>query len=101
MTKYLINKNFIYQNKKNNVLVFDSEKSLIFDLNETASIIFKKLKLGWEIRKIKEFLLSKFKVSNKLIENQITKTIKELLKNNILTKNASITTITSRTTYRR
>lgn len=84
MTKYLINKNYIYQNKKNNILIFDSEKSLVFDLNETAAIIFKKLRLGWDDIKIKELLLSKFKVSNRLIKNQIDKIIKELLKKNIL-----------------
>lgn len=84
MTKYLINKKFIYQNKKNSTLIFNSEKSIIFNLNGTASIILNKLKLGWEEKKIEEFLFSKFKVRKKLINNQITKITNDLLKSKIL-----------------
>lgn len=85
MTKYSINKNYIYQIKNNkNILIFDNEKSIILELNETATVIFNKLKFGWREKQIKDFLFSKFKVKKELVNNQVSKTIKNLLKNKIL-----------------
>lgn len=85
MTKYSVNKNYIYQIKNSkNILIFDSSRSMIFDLNETATIVFNKLRLGWGDEKIKKFLLTKFKVGKKLIDKQLHGIIKQLLKNNIL-----------------
>ena len=50
--KYKINKGFIVQKVGNKQTIFDGEESALYTFNKTGSLIFEKIKLGWEKEKI-------------------------------------------------
>lgn len=65
MKKYRINKGFIVQKLGKKTVIFDGEKSVLYTFNETASFIFKKMKLNWTIDKIAEEMTNKYNISFK------------------------------------
>lgn len=82
--QYKIKKGLIFEKKGKKIAIFDPEKSTIYELNETAAIIFNKLKLREGEVDIKKHLLNKFKVNEKIIDEQMAKIIKDLLRKKIL-----------------
>ena len=58
--KYKIKKNLIFEKKTKKITIFDSEKSIIYELNEIGSLILKKIKNGKTTEEISNILEKKF-----------------------------------------
>ena len=74
-------KNIIFQKIGKKIMIFDSKKSLLYSLNETASYVWKKLRLRCNKKQIINGLTKKYKVDGSELEvdyNQIIKKIKKL-----------------------
>lgn len=78
MTKYKINKGYIIQKIGNKTTIFDSEKSLLYSFNESASFIFNKVKNGQSMNTLINSLSKKFKISLNKAENDVNDFINEL-----------------------
>jgi len=87
MTKFKINKGFITQKLGKKLVVFDSKKSVIYTLNETASFIFQKIKSGWNKEKILNKIEEKYDVTSKRAMKDYDKIIADLLNRKILLVN--------------
>ena len=82
--RYKINSKFIVQNAGDQIIVYDSEKSLLYTLNSTASYILKGLKKMWTEDKVADELSGKFHI-DKITASEDTKfCITDLLNRNIL-----------------
>lgn len=75
MKKYKVRKGFITEKLDEKTVIFDGEESILYTFNETASDIFKKIKLGWDEQKITTELVKKYKIS----ESKAKKDLRELL----------------------
>lgn len=74
-------KNIIFQKIGKKIMIFDSEKSFLYSLNETAFYIWKRLRSGWNKKQIIDGLTKKYKVDGSELEvdyNQIIKKIKKI-----------------------
>ena len=63
------------------LVIFDGEKSVLYTFNETASFIFRRLKLGNSIEEIVKALAKKYKIG----EIEAKKDTKDLIRD-LLTK---------------
>lgn len=77
-------KNIIFQKIGKKIMIFDSEKSFLYSLNETASYIWKKLRLGWNKKQIIDSLSKKYEASRSEIEIDYDRIIKEMRKKKIM-----------------
>ena len=88
MKKYRINKGFIVQKLGKKTVIFDGEKSVLYTFNETASFIFKKMKLNWTIEKIAEELVNIYKISLNSALKDVQSLVRDLIDKKIVsTKN--------------
>jgi len=76
-------KKIIFQKIGKKIMIFDSEKSLLYSLNETASYIWKKLRSRWNKKQIIEGLAKKYKVDGLKLEDDYNQIIKEIKKKKI------------------
>lgn len=81
---YIVNKGFIYQKMEGKITVFDSEKSMLYTLNATASLIFEKLKKGGTVEEISSFLAKKFRIDVKRALSDVEECIADLTKKKII-----------------
>lgn len=86
MKKYKLNKGFITQKLGNKLTIFDSEESILYTFNETASYIFQKLKLGLDLNKIENILSSKYKIKKEKARRDIDEFLKELIAKGIVNR---------------
>ncbi|MCS7093528.1 MAG: PqqD family protein [Patescibacteria group bacterium] len=77
-------KGLIIQKLDKKIIIFDSDNSTLFTLNETASLIFDKLKKKCPKEKIIDYLLKKYQVRKERIERDIDEFIEELKKRKII-----------------
>lgn len=84
MTKYRINKGYIIQKIGNKTTIFDSEKSALYNFNETATFIFEKLKKNWQEEKIAVKLSQIYNTDHKTAQRDVSEIISGLLKKKIL-----------------
>lgn len=82
--KYKINKGFIVQKLDNKAVIFDGEKSVLYTFNDIAYFIFRKIKLGWEEQKIVTVIVSKYRVKETRIANDLKEIISDLKKKKII-----------------
>jgi len=82
--KYKINKGTIVEKINGEVVLFDSDKSIFFTLNSTASYIFEKMKRGFTKDKIIELMMKKYKIDKKTITNDFEEIIEKMLKKRII-----------------
>jgi len=82
--KYKIKKGIIIEKTKNKINIFDPERSILYQFNESAYLIFKKLKSGWQEDKIIDWLTKKYREEEKVIKKDCIQLIKKLKKNKIL-----------------
>jgi Coenzyme PQQ synthesis protein D (PqqD) len=82
--KYKINRNIILQKLDEKLVGFDVERSFLYTFNETAEVIYKKIKLGWEVEKIAAYISRKYDAAVSVIEKDINVLIKDLIKNKII-----------------
>jgi len=82
--KYKINKGYISEQLDGKTVIFDSEKSVLYTFNETASFIFKKIKKGEEIEKIIETVKKKYDVKKEKAEKDFNELLNDLKKKKII-----------------
>jgi hypothetical protein len=82
---YKINKKLITQKLDNKIIIFDSNKSVLYTLNETGSYIFLKLKRGWNNEQIIKSLAQKYEVEANKLEADFTELVKSLVSRKIVT----------------
>jgi molybdopterin synthase catalytic subunit len=82
--KYNINKAFITQYVDDIIVTFDSEKSVIYTLNETAAIIFNGIKRGWSDEKNTQKLVEEFDIDEKNAKKDLADCVSDLLKKKII-----------------
>jgi hypothetical protein len=82
--QYTINKGFITQKLDNKTVIFDGEESVLYTFNETASLVFQKLKQGLKDKQIIEAVVKKYKVKEKQVKKDYTDLIADLKKKKIL-----------------
>ncbi len=84
--KYKVNKGFIVQKLGDKSTIFDGEESALYSFNKTGSVIFDKIKSGWDRGRITEYLVKNYKVNRKLAETDVNDFIKELQRSKIIRK---------------
>ena len=82
--QYKINKNLILQKMDENLVGFDVDRSFLYNFNETAEFIFKKIKLGWEEEKIVLALAKIYDVALPALKKDVKTLIKDMVKNKII-----------------
>ena len=84
--KIKINKGFVYQDVEDEMIIFDSENSVLLTFNETAAFIFKKLSKGVDVEKINTALVKTYDVTEKVARKDIENLIGSLLKKKIISE---------------
>ena len=84
MKKYKLNKGFIVQKIDNKITIFDSEKSMLFTFNQTASFVFNKIKQGWDKEKVIDELVKKYQIKKEKAEKDVWEFVGELVKKGII-----------------
>ena len=82
--KITVNKGFISRKLGGKTVIFDGEKSLLFTLNETATLIYKKLVYGWDINQISDFLVKKYGLNKKQADKDIRNLVSDLQRKKII-----------------
>jgi 6-pyruvoyl-tetrahydropterin synthase len=77
-------KGLIIQKLDNQTVIFDADESVLYTLNETAAIIFDKLKKKWDKEKIINFMLKKYDVKKERLEKDFDQLIEDLKKKKII-----------------
>jgi len=77
-------KGLIIQKLDNQTVIFDADESILYALNETASVIFDKLKKKWDKEKIINFMLKKYDVKKEKLEKDFDQLIEDLKKKKII-----------------
>lgn len=77
-------KGLIIQKIDKQTVIFDAEESVLYTLNETASVIFDKLKKKWDKEKIIDFMLKKYQVKKEKLEKDYEELIEDLKKKKII-----------------
>lgn len=81
---YVINPKLIVQELKDQVLIFDPEKSTLLTLNETASLIFILIKKGHTIEDIVSQIMNKYTTEYNQAKIEAKAFIKELKQNKVI-----------------
>lgn len=81
-----VRKGFISQHTKNTLIIFDTEKSLLYTFNSTAKFIFQKLQKGIQLDQIPLLITKEFKITEKKARKDTEEFIKILEKKGIVDK---------------
>ena len=84
MQTYKINKGFVVQKLDNKTVIFDGEESLLYTFNETASYVFKKLKIGWDEVRIAQSLAKLYKIKEARAKKDVKELISEMKKKKLI-----------------
>jgi 6-pyruvoyl-tetrahydropterin synthase len=77
-------KGLIIQKLDNQTVIFDADESVLYTLNETASVIFDKLKKKWDKERIINHMLKKYAVKKEKLEKDFDQLIEDLKKKKII-----------------
>lgn len=77
-------KGLIIQKLDDQTVIFDADESVLYTLNETASVIFDKLKKKWDKEKIINYMLKKYDVKKEKLEKDFDQLIEDLKKKKII-----------------
>ncbi len=86
MKKYQIQKGIVCQKLEEKTVIFDNEKSYLYNLNETASYIFLQLKKSSDEKKIRELMVKRYDVTVKQAQKDVTSLISQLLRMGVIRK---------------
>lgn len=82
--KYKVKQDLIMGKNKGRIDIFIPERSIILSLNETASLIFEKLKKGIDAKTIVNLVVKKYKTTNKQALTDLKSLFKKLEKEKII-----------------
>ncbi|MFA5770292.1 MAG: PqqD family protein [Patescibacteria group bacterium] len=88
--QYKIKRGLIFEKKGSKITIFDPEKSILYQFNETASFIFSKLKLGWQKEKIINVLIDKYNNEEISIKNDFINFIAKLKNRSLIIQPRSV-----------
>ena len=83
MTKIIIIKGIVSQKTGNSITIFDTENSLLYKFNGTATFLFERIKKGDDYKIIIEDMIKKFSIDKSLAEKDLTLFIDELISKGI------------------
>lgn len=78
-----ISSHIIWRKIEGNIFIIDSRNNYLYELNETASLIFEYLINGFAKEKIIEKLMHLYEVDRKTLINDVDETISYLIKEGI------------------
>ncbi len=84
--KYKVNKGFVTKVLNGRLSIFDSEKSVLYRFNESATFIFEKIKAGLDKSLITEGLVKKYDVKKEDVTKDVDTLIKDLISKQIVKK---------------
>ncbi|MFA5136797.1 MAG: PqqD family protein [Patescibacteria group bacterium] len=84
MKRKSINKQLIIQKLGNKTVIFDSKKSVLFTLNETASYVFQKIRSKTPQKKLMSLFAKKYAITEKQADKDIETCIADMKKKKIL-----------------
>ena len=84
--KYKLNKGFIVQKVGDKSTIFDGEESALYTFNKTGSLIFSKIKAGWDEDKIADLISKTYSIQKKPALKDVNDFVKDLIKSKIITK---------------
>lgn len=84
--QYKLNNNFISQHVGDKLIIFNSERSILYTLNETATCILMSFKKNQENRVIIEKVTKEFDVSLEIAKKDFNECIKDFIKKEIIIK---------------
>lgn len=84
MLHYKINKGFIVQKAGRKITIFDTESSVLYSFNETASFIFQKLKSKKREEEIVQLLVTYYKVKEEKAAEDVNQLLKQLIAQKII-----------------
>ena len=82
--KYRLNKDMISQKIQGNEVVFDTEKSTIYTLNETATFILKRITLKKSLQEIEKSIMQEYDVDEAVAKKDVQSTVSDFIKKKIL-----------------
>ena len=82
--KYKINKGYISEQLDGKTVIFDSEKSVLYTFNETASYIFKKIKAGEDEERIINLVVKKYEIKEEKAKKDLIDLLSDLKKKKIV-----------------
>ncbi len=83
-----INKEFISEKLEGKTTVFNGESSTLYTLNETGTLIFEKLKKGWNRNRISAYVSEKYDVPLAQAKKDVGEFLRNLLKNHLVSSSA-------------
>lgn len=82
--KYKVVKGLISQKVEDGLTIFDGGRSTLYTLNESASFIFNRLKLGRAERDIVNQLVKKYKIKQEKAKKDVKEFVEDLKKKGIV-----------------
>ncbi|GIW62177.1 MAG: hypothetical protein KatS3mg091_656 [Patescibacteria group bacterium] len=79
-----IQKGLIVEKIDDQTVIFDTEESVLYTLNETASVIFDKLKKNWDKERIINYMLKNYEVKRERLEKDFEQLLKSLKRKKII-----------------
>jgi len=84
LTKYKLQKGFVVQRYPKKLVLFDSETSTMYTLNETARFIFDRIKKGLEKKKIIADLAKRYAIAESRARKDVEDIFTNFLKHKIV-----------------
>jgi len=84
MAIYKINKNLIIQKLDDKTVMFDSDSSVLYTLNETANYIFSQIKKKVSKKEIVQKMMKRYQAKEKIIDKDVDGIIKDFIKKKII-----------------
>ncbi|MCX7716759.1 MAG: PqqD family protein [Endomicrobia bacterium] len=76
--KYKLKQNIAYRKIGENVYIVDSKNSMLYKLNETASLIWEGISKGESISKIIKKILSEYEIDYQTVKSDVEELIDQL-----------------------
>ncbi len=73
-----VKKGIVTQKNGAKITIFDGEHSAFYKFNETASLIFEKLKKGLSRQEILDMMVNKYDIARKTAEKDFDQLVKEM-----------------------
>lgn len=84
MKKYRVLKEYILQKEKNKIKLFDSEQSILYTFNESASFIFERLVKSIPTASIVDQFAEKYHLTREVAEGDVNDFLISLKKSEII-----------------
>lgn len=75
---------FLFYNIGKKTLIYSGDNSLLYTFNDTASLIMSKLRLGWTLERIIDFISFQTGADKKVVKRDVEQFVSELLKNKLV-----------------